>query len=285
MHIYHIKIQDNDSQKLSQALYIVTRLPPGRRRLRHNAGMTQLLSPPTTPRLQVDIWSDIACPWCYIGKRRFEQALAEFSQRHQVDVVWHSFELDPSAPQRVEEPMRERLAAKYGRSLSEAQGMMDHMTQAAAAAGLEYHFEKAQSSNTFQAHQLLHLAAERGVQGELKERLLRAYLSEGQHLGTTETLVALAAEVGLDPLEARAALEQQTYAQAVRQDEAQAQAYGIQGVPFFVLGGKYGVSGAQAPETLLSALKQVWSEQAPLQIIGADAAEGCEDGQCAVPQN
>ncbi|AWN22752.1 disulfide bond formation protein DsbA [Deinococcus irradiatisoli] len=248
--------------------------------------MTQLLSPPTTPRLQVDIWSDIACPWCYIGKRRFEQALAQFPNRDQVDVVWHSFELDPSAPQRDEMAMRERLAAKYGRSSAEAQAMLDQMTQTAAGEGLEYHFEKAQPSNTFQAHQLLHLAAEHGVQDALKERFLSAYLREGQHLGDTDTLVALAAEVGLSPDEARHALEQQTYAQAVRQDEAQAQAYGIQGVPFFVLGGKYGVSGAQAPETLLGALKQVWSEQAPLQLIGADAdgqTEGCEDGQCAVP--
>ena len=247
--------------------------------------MTQLLSPPAAQRLQVDIWSDIACPWCYIGKRRFEQALSQFEGKDNVDVIWHSFELDPSAPQKVEEPMRERLAAKYGRSLAEAQGMMDHMTQTAAADGLEYHFEKAQSSNTFQAHQLLHLAAEHGLQDALKERLLSAYLSEGQHLGNTETLVALAAEVGLNADEARAALAQQTYAQAVRQDEAQAQAYGISGVPFFVLGNKYGVSGAQAPKTLLSALKQVWSEQAPLQLIGAgEQAEGCEDGQCAVPQ-
>ncbi|WP_420595551.1 DsbA family oxidoreductase [Deinococcus sp.] len=237
----------------------------------------------TAPRLQVDIWSDIACPWCYIGKRRFEQALAQFPQAEQVDVVWHSFELDPSAPVQSDTPMRERLASKYGRSLADAQAMMDGMTQTAAAEGLEYHFEKSQPTNTFQAHQLLHLAAEKGVQGRLKERLLSAHLSEGENLGDVETLVRLASDAGLNADEARLALSNQTYADAVRQDEAQAQAFGIQGVPFFVLGNKYGVSGAQAPETLLGALNQVLSESQPLTLIGNNVAEGCEDGQCAVP--
>ena len=238
----------------------------------------------TAPRLQVDIWSDIACPWCYIGKRRFEAALSRFPKKHRVDVVWHSFELDPSAPHGSDVSKRDQLAAKYGRNAAEAQAMLDQMTQSAAAEGLEYRFDTSRSANTFQAHQLLHLAAERGLQDALKERLLRAYFSEGQFLGDPETLVRLAAEVGLDAGEARAALEVQTYARAVRQDEAQAQAYGIGGVPFFVLGGKYGVSGAQAPETLLGALEQAWSEGEPLQLIGATSAErACEDGQCAVP--
>ena len=238
------------------------------------------------PRITVDIWSDIACPWCYIGKRRFETALAQFPQAEQVDIVWHSFELDPSAPLSSDTPMRERLAAKYGRSLADAQAMMDGMTQTAAAEGLEYHFEKSQPTNTFQAHQLLHLAFDRGVQGQLKERLLSAHLSEGENLGDVETLVRLAADAGLDADEARTVLENQTYAAAVRQDEAQARQFGIQGVPFFVLGNKYGVSGAQAPETLLGALKQVLSESQPLTLIGAgEVADGCEDGQCAVPES
>ena len=168
--------------------------------------------------------------------------------------------------------------------------MLDGMTQTAAEEGLEYHFEQAQPANTFQAHQLIHLAAEDGLQDAMKERLLHAYFSEGAHVGDVETLVRLAAEVGVDAAQARAALEGQTYAAAVRQDEAQARAYGISGVPFFVLGNKYGVNGAQPPEALLGALQQLWSEQQPLQLLGqsrpdlGNDAEGCEDGSCAVPQ-
>ncbi|GAA4022239.1 protein disulfide isomerase FrnE [Deinococcus rubellus] len=249
--------------------------------------MTQLLNLPAPQRLQVDIWSDIACPWCYIGKRRFEQALGQFEGKDKVEIVWHSFELDPSAPQSKPigiNAMRDGLAAKYGRSTAEAQGMLDGMTQTAAEVGLDYHFDQVQPANTFLSHQLIHLAAEHGLQDAMKERLLHAYFSEGQHLGQVDTLVKLGAEVGLNAEEVRTALEAQTYAEAVRQDEAQAQAHGISGVPFFVLGNKYGVSGAQAPETILSALKQVWSEQAPLTLLGAADAEGCEDGSCAVPQ-
>ena len=248
----------------------------------------------TLPRVTVDIWSDIACPWCYVGKRRFEAALSQFPQAGQVDVVWHSFELDPNAPTSNPVGMRDGLAMKYGTDTARAQGMMDSMTRTAAEDGLEYHFEALKLTNTFQAHQTIHLAAHldpdgtHGLQGRVKERFLKAYLSEGQFLGDPEVLVSLAQEVGLDAAEVRAALEEQTYAAAVRQDEAQARAYGISGVPFFVLGGKYGVSGAQAPETLLEALQQVWSEVAPqpaaLQLIRTtEAGDGCEDGSCAVP--
>ncbi|GGL19932.1 DsbA family oxidoreductase [Deinococcus radiotolerans] len=243
---------------------------------------------PTAPdRLRVDIWSDVACPWCYIGKRRFEQALAQFPHRDQVDVNWHAFELDPGTPAAHPLSMRDALAQKYGRSPTDAQGMMDHVTRTAAGEGLEYHFERARLGNTFQAHQLIHHAAQHGKQDAMKERLLRAYMSDGDLVSDLDTLVRLAQEVGLDGTEVRAALLDGRHAQAVRQDEAQAQALGISGVPFFVLGGKYGVSGAQDPQTLLGALTQVWQEThpAPLQMLGADAtADGCEDGQCAVPE-
>ncbi len=252
--------------------------------------MTAPASNPFTPsspgKLRVDIWSDIACPWCYIGKRRLETALSDFPQKDQVEVVWHSFELDPSAPVGNPQPMRDALARKYGRTPAQAQEMMDNMTQAAAGDGLEYHFENTRLTNTFLAHQLIHLAAGHGQQDAMKERLLRAYMSEGQDVGEIDTLVALAGDVGLDAAEVRAALEGGQYAGDVRQDEAQAQALGISGVPFFVLGGKYGVSGAQGPELLRSALDQVWNEThpAPLTLLGSAAeADGCEDGQCAVP--
>jgi predicted DsbA family dithiol-disulfide isomerase len=252
--------------------------------------MTASASNPFTPsapgKLRVDIWSDIACPWCYIGKRRFEAALQDFPQKDQVELVWHSFELDPSAPVGNPQPMRDALARKYGRTPAQAQEMMDSMTGTAAGEGLEYHFEKTRLTNTFLAHQLLHLVAEHGQQDDMKERLLRAYMSEGQDVSELETLVALAQDVGLNASEVRAALKGGQYAQAVRQDEAQAQALGISGVPFFVLGGKYGVSGAQSADVLRGALDQVWAEThpAPLTLLGTqNDAEGCEDGQCAVP--
>jgi len=239
---------------------------------------------PDPARLHVDIWSDIACPWCYIGKRRFEAALAGFAHREAVEVVWHSFELDLQAPATSPIPMRDVLAQKYGVTPEKAQGMMDQMTEVAAGDGLEYHFEKLRPTNTFLAHQLLHLAGEHGLQDAMKERLLRAYLSEGELLGDPQTLARLAGEVGLDPAGAEQALAEGRYAPAVRGDEARARAYGIQGVPFFVIGGKYGVSGAQPPEVLLGALEQTWSETRPLTLLTpATATEGCEDGQCAVP--
>ncbi|MFC4640491.1 DsbA family oxidoreductase [Deinococcus hohokamensis] len=251
------------------------------------ASASSLFAPSAPDRLRVDIWSDIACPWCYIGKRRFEAALQNFAHAREVEVVWHSFELDPSAPERSPHSMAEMLARKYGRSAADAQGMMDHVTRVAQEDGLDYQFGRTQLANTFLAHQLIHLAAEHGQQDALKERLLHAYFTEGAHVGDLETLVRLAQEVGLDPVEARAALQNGTHAQAVRQDEAQAQALGISGVPFFVLGGKYGVSGAQDSSVLLGALNQVWQEThpAPLTMLGqAQTAEGCEDGSCAVPE-
>ena len=239
-------------------------------------------------RLRVDIWSDIACPWCYIGKRRFERALSQFADAPQVEVVWHSFELDPAAPAQDDRSLKAILGQKYGLDDARAQGMLDGMTATAAAEGLEYHLGRARPANTFLAHQLLHLAAEAGLQDAMKERLLHAYFSEGEHVGQLPTLLRLAAEVGLDVEEARAALEAGTYAAAVRQDQAQAHAYGIQGVPFFVLDGQFGVSGAQAPDTLLSALRHAQQQRQPLELelLGQHTpAEACEDGRCAVPQS
>lgn len=238
------------------------------------------------PHLKVDIWSDIACPWCYIGKRRFEAALVQFPQRDQVEVVWYSFELDPSALVVNPTHPRDNLAAKYGETSAGAQTMLDQVVNMAAAEGLDFHFDTLKLTNTFQGHQLVHLAAEHGVQDAMKERLFKAYFSDGENLGDVDTLVRLAEDVGLDEGEVWGALERQAYAPAVRSDEAQAQAHGISGVPFFVLNGKYGVSGAQPSEVFLNALNQVWREQQPLQLIrgGENDSEGCEDGSCVVPQ-
>ncbi len=235
--------------------------------------------------MNVEIWSDIACPWCYIGKRRFERALAEFEHRDAVSVEWRSFELDPRAPQRHAEPQAVLLARKYGTTVAQADAMNARMTAEAAKEGLTFRLDRTQVGNTFDAHRLLHLAADRGGRDALVERLFAAYLSEGEALGEHEVLVRLAAEVGLDTDEVRTTLESDGYAAAVREDEARAHSLGISGVPYFVADGRYGVSGAQPSEVLVEALTQAWREgHAPLRVVGAGAGagEGCADGSCSV---
>ena len=233
--------------------------------------------------MKVEIWSDVVCPWCYIGKRRFEQALAGFPHRDEVEVVWRSFELDPSAPAERTGGYAEHLAGKYGVPLAQAQSMIGSMTATAARDGLVFSFGTARPGSTFDAHRLLHLAAERGVQDAVEERLLRATFTEGEPIGDHGTLVRLVAEAGLDPDEARAVLASDRYAAEVRGDEQQARAYGITGVPFFVVDGRYGVSGAQPAEALGQVLAQAWAERSPLTMVTAGgAAPGCDGDTCAV---
>jgi predicted DsbA family dithiol-disulfide isomerase len=245
-------------------------------------------APSSPEKLRVDVWSGVACPWCYIGKRRFEVALRQFSHRNQVEVTWHSFELDPNAPESDERSSVEMLASKYGGTHAQAQGMIDNVIRAAAAEGLEYDYSRLKLGNTFRAHQVIHFANSRGRGAVMKERLLRAYFTEGEDVTDYRTLVHLAVEIGLDGAEATAALASGAFAGAVRNDEAQARALGINGVPFFVLGGKYGVSGAQSPAVFLQALDQVWAEThpEPLRLIGgAEGAENCSDESCALPSD
>jgi predicted DsbA family dithiol-disulfide isomerase len=233
----------------------------------------------------VEIWSDVVCPWCYIGKRRFEAALVGFGHRHEVELVWRSFELDPSAPPSTDErgSYAERLATKYGCSVAEAQAMTDQMTEAAAKEGLEFRFDRARPGNTFDAHRLLHLALAHGRQDALKERLDRATFTDGSPVSDHAALRRLAAEVGLAEAEVDAVLSSDRYSEAVRADEAQARAYGIDGVPFFVVDGKYGISGAQPADLVLQTLEQAWSERSPLTIVTPDGAgPGCDGDSCAV---
>lgn len=233
-------------------------------------------------KLRIDIWSDIACPWCHVGKRRLEAALAQFPHANDVEITWHAFELDPSAPRSIDTSTvsyADRLAKKYRSSVTEAQGMIDRMTEVARADGLDFHFEKIRPGNTFDAHRVVHLAGERGKQDAVKERFLRAYLGEGEAIGDPETLVRLAAEAGLDAEEVRATLAGDAYAKDVRADEAEAADVGIRGVPFFILGGRYAISGAQPAELLLRALNQAWNElaakPAPFEEGAACGPDGC----------
>ncbi len=208
----------------------------------------------------VEIWSDVVCPWCYIGKRRFEEAARRFEHAAELEVVWRSFELDPHAPAEREGDAVAHLARKYGVTREKAQAMEDSLTRTATKEGLEYHLDRVRRGNSFDAHRLLHLAADRGVQDGLKERLLRAYFTDGEPIGDPDTLARLAADVGLDPREVRDLLQGDAYAEAVRRDERLATGLGATGVPFFVFGRAAAVGGAQSPEILLEALEHAWTK-------------------------
>ena len=200
----------------------------------------------------VEIWSDIACPWCYVGKRRFEAALAGFG--HEVEVTWRSFELDPGAPASREESAAEHLSSKYGMPVEEARARQAQLAAMAAADGLEFNFDRVQPANTFDAHRLTHLAKADGLQDAMKERLQRAYLSDGELLSDHETLARLAAEVGVPGAEEMLASDR--YTAEVRDDERLAQEIGITAVPTFVVDRRVAVAGAQQPEVLRELLQR-----------------------------
>ena len=211
--------------------------------------------------MQVDIWSDVVCPWCYIGKRRFEKALDRFSHKEDVTVSWRSFELDPTAPPVRDGDPAERLAAKYGMTVDHARGAARRITETAAAEGLRYRLDAARSGNTFDAHRILHLARGSGLQDALEEALMGAYLCDGQAIGTRQVLVGVATAVGLDEHAVAATLDTDAHAAEVRADEAEAAARGITGVPFFLVDGRFGVPGAQDPDTLLAILNRAWERR------------------------
>jgi predicted DsbA family dithiol-disulfide isomerase len=213
--------------------------------------------------MKVEIWSDIACPWCYVGKRRFERALREFEHAADVDVVWRSFELDPQAPRVHVESQHELLARKYRLSTERVRAMNEHLTAEARKEGLDFQLERVRVGNTFDAHRLVHLAAESGRAAEMKERLMRAYFSEGEAVGEPATLRRLAGEVGLDSQRVSELLASDAFGADVRADEARAREFGVTGVPFFAIDERYGVSGAQPVEVLLGALRQAYEEMVP----------------------
>jgi predicted DsbA family dithiol-disulfide isomerase len=229
-------------------------------------------------KLRIDVWSDIACPWCYVGKRRLEAALAQFPHRDSVEVVWRAFELDSAAP-RVRDPevsYIERLSRKYGTTAAQAEAMLRRMTDVAAADGLQFRFDRIRPGNTFDAHRVLHLAHELHVQDAVKERFLRAYMTEGEAIGEPAVLLRLATEAGLPEQAVRELLAGDRYAREVRADEEEARSLHISGVPFFVIAGRYGLSGAQPSETILGALTQAWAET--MEVVPVPFAEGAACG-------
>jgi len=233
--------------------------------------------------MRIEVWSDVVCPWCYIGKRRLERALEGFEHADAVEVVYRSFELDPAAPKQATEPVVEVLARKYGGGVENALAMMARVTEVAAAEGLEYHLDRTLRGNTVDAHRLLHLARdEHGphVQVTLKEALLAAYFTRVEDVADTAVLGTIATDAGLDPARVDQVLAGDEFADAVREDVAQARALGATGVPFFVVDRRYGVAGAQPVEVLQEVLEKAWADtHQSVALVGADGdvcgPEGC----------
>jgi predicted DsbA family dithiol-disulfide isomerase len=222
--------------------------------------------------IDVDVWSDVACPWCFIGKRRFEEGVRRLRTSEpdiDVQVTYRSFELAPDQPLDETSKVVEYLSQRKGIPRVQVEQMLEHVAAVAQAEGLAYDFDAVRQTRTLKAHELLHLAKAHGVQDTMKERLLSAYFEQGRHVGRVDELAALAADVGLDPREALAALESGRFTADVQADIAQARRYGITGVPFYVLDGRYGVSGAQPPQAFSAALAQVVADRA----AAPDAAE------------
>ena len=208
----------------------------------------------------VEIWSDVVCPWCAIGSRRFDVALDEFAHRDDVEVVFRSFELDPGAPRRREGSAAEHISHKYGTSIEEAQRGHDRLTELAALDGLEFNFDRISSGNTFDAHRLLHLALERGLQRELQAALMERFFAGGLAVGEPSELATLAIGVGLDADEVADVLDGDRYGEEVRADEERAQSYEITGVPFFLMDGRYAIPGAQSVERFAMGLDRAWEK-------------------------
>lgn len=212
-----------------------------------------------TEPIKVDIWSDVQCPWCYIGKRKFEQGAADFGGA--IDVEYHSFELAPDTPVDFDGTPADFLSRRKGLPMDQVHQMLERVTGIAKDVGLDYDFDHVHQTNTVKAHELLHFAKSKGLQLEMKERLLEAYFVNGEHVGRVEDLADIAVEVGLDRDEVVRVLENEQFLSDVKADVALAQEYGIQGVPFFVFDGKYGVSGAQEAATFANVLTQVSTER------------------------
>ena len=233
--------------------------------------------------MRIDIWSDVVCPWCYIGKRRLEKALAGFEHADQVEIRWHSFQLDPGAPTEPVESVAEDLGRKYGGGVEAGQRMIDRVEAVAAEEGLLFRLGEAKRANTRDAHRLLHLALDEGGpqrQGGLKEALLASYFLSAENPADHETLVRVATEAGLGTERVTEVLTGDAYADAVEADIAQAAAYGASGVPFFVIDHRYGVSGAQPTEVFADVLERAWAESHPAATVLADGdacgPDGCE---------
>lgn len=248
--------------------------------------------------MRIDIWSDIVCPFCYVGKRNLELALAEFEHRDEVEVVWHSFELDPSATEHPAGSLPELIAGKYQMPLEQAIASQESLAERAREVGLDFNWRQARYGNTFDAHRVIHYAAEQGLASAAQEAFKLAYFTQGRSVQDHESILDIASEIGLDTAEVEAVLKSDRYAADVRADEQLARQLGINGVPFFLIESKWAVSGAQPAKMLVQALRQVWEETHRVEFLnplagasdesnaaGANAAEAgpaCDvNGNCS----
>lgn len=236
--------------------------------------------------MKVEIWSDYACPFCYIGKQRLETALQQFENKDDVEVVYKSFELDPNAPKKVDHDVHDMLSSKYGMSREQAISMNNNLGAQAKEVGLNFQFDTLQLTNTFDAHRLSQYAAKQGKMNEATQQLFQAYFTDSLLLGDNETLVELGVKIGLEREEVIKVLAGNEYAEQVRADEEEARRLGVTGVPFFVIDRKYAISGAQSSNAFLQTLEKAWSESRPLQVLNntdnSNGTDGCGDGSCSI---
>jgi predicted DsbA family dithiol-disulfide isomerase len=211
--------------------------------------------------MQVEVWSDVVCPWCYLGKRRLESALERFEHRDEVEVAWRSFELDPAAPRRRPVSAAEHLAAKYRLTMEQVESSWARLTALGEADGIEFRLSQTQGGSSFDAHRLTHLGAVHGLRDEVTERLFHAYFTEAAAIGERETVARVGLDAGLPADEVDDALATDHFAADVRDEERRARELGITAVPFFVIDGRYGVEGAQSADVLLEVLEAVWAER------------------------
>ena len=233
--------------------------------------------------MHIEVWSDFVCPFCYIGKRRLEEALADFPEADEVEVSFKSFELDPNAPVDTEKNMYELLSAKYGKSVEEMKQMAENMRQQAAEMGLDFQFDTIVPTNTFDAHRLFQRAREQGLGEQVSEELFHAHFEKSEHIGDREKLTNIALKVGMSQEDVEAAFSEDRYAESVRHEEHEAQQIGVQGVPFFVINRKYAISGAQPKEAFLNGLRKALDEEkkAPaFESIGDEGTGVCTDDGC-----
>jgi len=234
--------------------------------------------------MKIEIWSDVMCPFCYIGKRNFETALAQFPDKEHIEVVWKSFQLDPTIPEVAHETQEEYLVKRKGMSVEQVKGMLENVTQSAKQVGLDYHLDKSVVVNSQKAHQLIQFAKTKGLGDEAEERLFKAFFTEGKSIADIETLTQLGKEIGLDETELQTAFTDDKYAYLVKQDIQEAQQIGVRGVPFFVIDRKYAISGAQPAEAFLQNLEKAfpeWRKLNPESQLEITEGQSCTtDGKC-----
>jgi len=233
--------------------------------------------------MKIEIWSDFACPFCYIGKTRFEQALSEFKHKNQVEVVYKAYQLNPNAPTKMVKNAYETFAEGHGMTKEQAKQRFDTFTQNAKTVGLKYRYDIIQMTNTFDAHRIAKWANKFNKEDEVTARFMKAYFTEGKNLADQATLLSLVEEIGLNTQDAKTILESKDYSDEVYNQIQEARQIGVQGVPFFVLNRKYGISGAQQKEYFTQALEQIWKEENPLEILqDQDDSQACDHDECGI---